>query len=64
MISVEEAKKTILEVTTTLDTERVSVKEAGGRILAEDLIAPFALPPFRQSAMDGYFICTKDFIGR
>ncbi len=34
--------------------EPVALAEARGRVLAEDLIAPIALPPFANSAMDGY----------
>lgn len=56
MLSVEEAKKKIVEVTQSLDHEVIPVEHAQGRILAKDLIAPFSLPPFRQSAMDGYAV--------
>lgn len=36
------------------DSEQVPLKSALGRVLAEDIIAPLPLPPFTNSAMDGY----------
>jgi molybdopterin molybdotransferase len=35
-------------------TEDVPIREAGGRTLAEEIVATLALPAFDQSAMDGY----------
>ncbi len=40
--------------------EQVGLREAVGRILAEDLIAPMALPPFANSAVDGYAVRFED----
>lgn len=37
-----------------LQSERLSIRRADGRILAQDLIAPVALPPFDNSRMDGF----------
>lgn len=37
-----------------LETEFVPAARAHGRVLAEDLSAPMPLPPFDNSAMDGY----------
>ena len=34
--------------------ERIALADAMDRVLAEDVHAPLALPPFDQSAMDGY----------
>ena len=36
------------------DTEIVPTGEASGRILAADLVSPLSLPPFDNSAVDGY----------
>ena len=36
------------------ETERVGIFEALGRVLAEDLISPFNVPPHDNSAMDGF----------
>jgi len=54
MISVEEAKQLILEQTVTLQGSILSLAEAAGKILSDDLIAPFDIPAFPQSSMDGY----------
>jgi len=40
--------------------ERVSLEQAPGRVLAEDVFAPFDLPPFPNSAMDGYALRHRD----
>ena len=37
-----------------LPVEHVALARAHGRVLAEDLLAPIALQPFDNSAMDGY----------
>lgn len=37
-----------------LKAERVPVTRAGGRVLAEDIVSPVALPPFDNSRMDGF----------
>lgn len=41
-------------------TETVPLAGALGRILAEDLVSPLALPPFSNSAMDGYAVRSAD----
>ncbi|WP_328310973.1 molybdopterin molybdotransferase MoeA [Actinomycetospora sp. NBC_00405] len=41
-------------------TETVPLAGAMGRILAEDLVSPLALPPFSNSAMDGYAVRSAD----
>ena len=38
------------------ETERVSLVEADGRVLARDLAAPIDLPAFDNSAVDGYAV--------
>jgi len=37
-----------------LPTERIALSRAHGRLLAQDVVASMALPPFDNSAMDGY----------
>ncbi len=54
MISVDQAKIWIAERSELLGTERVSLLESLGRVLAEDIFAPISIPGFAQSAMDGY----------
>lgn len=54
MIHVTEAKKLISQNVDALPENRISIKDAVGLILAEDVLAPIDVPPFDQSAMDGY----------
>jgi len=59
-IKVDEARKIILEKIQTQGTEKVSINEALGRILSEDIIARRNNPPMDNSAMDGYALIAKD----
>ncbi|UZD21497.1 molybdopterin molybdotransferase MoeA [Algoriphagus halophytocola] len=54
MISVTEALDLIKRETTALPKTSIPLEESNGYYLAEPIIAPMSLPPFRQSAMDGY----------
>lgn len=45
------------------ETAVLNLEHAIGRVLAEDLTTPFPLPPFDNSAMDGYALRSADFIG-
>ncbi|MBV9827924.1 MAG: molybdopterin molybdotransferase MoeA [Alphaproteobacteria bacterium] len=60
MISVEEALARLLEPLETLPPEQVSVADAVGRVLAEDVAARRTQPPFAVSAMDGYAVRAED----
>jgi molybdenum cofactor synthesis domain-containing protein len=40
--------------------ERVSLTDCGYRVLAEDIVAPFDVPPFDRAAMDGYAVRAED----
>ena len=46
-----------------LGAETIPTQEALGRILADDLRAPHALPPFSRSAVDGYAVRAADTYG-
>jgi molybdopterin molybdotransferase len=37
-------------------SEKVALREAAGRVLAQDIIAPVNVPPFDNSAVDGYAV--------
>jgi len=55
MISIEEAIKLVkLHSKSLLKETRKSVEKAGGYFLFKDIFSPINMPPFRQSAMDGY----------
>ena len=53
MISVAEAIQIVREHTVALDSERVVLSNALGRVLAEDIVADSDLPPFNRAQMDG-----------
>lgn len=42
------------------ETELIAVSDAQGRILAEDFLAPIAVPPWDNSAMDGFAVRAAD----
>jgi molybdopterin molybdotransferase len=57
MMSVDEAVGIIAaRVTAVHETETVSLGHADARILARDISAPLPLPPFTNSAVDGYAV--------
>src|ERR1700682_1850701 len=60
MISVEEALARLLAPLEALPPEQVSVADAVGRVLAEDVAARRTQPPFAVSAMDGYAVRAAD----
>jgi molybdopterin molybdotransferase len=60
VISVEEALAAILSHVQPLDPEQVSILDAQGRILAEEVVSDIAVPPFDNSAMDGYAVRSAD----
>ena len=45
------------------ERERIALADGLGRFLAEDVIAPEALPPFSRSTMDGYAVRARDTFG-
>ncbi len=61
MISIDEALKMILENTSVLEAETVSVHKALGRTLAQNVEADRPLPPYDRVAMDGYAVKSSDF---
>ena len=60
MISVEEALSRLLAPLEKLPLEQISIADALGRVLAEDLAARRTQPPFAVSAMDGYAVRAED----
>ena len=63
MISVEEARERILSFFSRLPTEKRSLLDALGQVLAEDVVAPFDIPPLDNTAMDGYAVRAADTTG-
>ncbi len=61
MISVEQASKIIFEsIDFTNKSVEIALSDALGYVLYHDVISPINMPPFRQSAMDGYAINLHD----
>jgi len=60
LVDADEAAALVLEHTHVLEVERVTLEQCAGRVLAEDLIAPSALPAFPSSAVDGYAVRSSD----
>jgi molybdopterin molybdotransferase len=57
LMSVDEARALILSRLEPLaGVERVPLIEADGRVLAESVVASVNLPPFDNSAVDGYAV--------
>ncbi|MGB9701010.1 MAG: gephyrin-like molybdotransferase Glp [Thermodesulfobacteriota bacterium] len=63
MIDVNSALKQILAQIPILGKERISILSALGRVLAEDITAPRQIPPWNNSAMDGYAVKWSDIKG-
>ncbi len=55
-----DALQSILECTLEKGREKIRLDKTLGRTLAEDIVAPANLPPFDNSAMDGYAIVSSD----
>ena len=63
MLTVAQAQQRILDGIGPLRTERVGLSEALGRVLAEPVVSRRTLPPFDNSAMDGYAVRHRDTVG-
>jgi molybdopterin molybdotransferase len=63
MISVEEARERILAYFERLGTERREAVDALGQVIADDVVAPFDLPPLANTGMDGYAVRAADTDG-
>lgn len=61
MISVTEAKQIITGGFHALAPVTMHLSDAAGKVLAEDLQAPYDIPAFAQSAMDGYAFAFRDW---
>ena len=59
-ITVEEALAIIYEAVTPLGSEIIPLENALGRVLAQSLVASHPLPPYDNSAMDGYAVRLGD----
>jgi molybdopterin molybdotransferase len=60
LLSVEAARDAILAEATVVETERVKTADGLGRIVAGSIQAMVSLPPWANSAMDGYAVRAAD----
>lgn len=60
LISVEDAQKIILAKITPVEAEWLPLPNCFGRVLAEAVVSSVNVPPFTNSAMDGYAIVAAD----
>jgi molybdopterin molybdotransferase len=61
LLPIDEMERLIAErVTPVGDTEQVTLHAASGRVLAQNLVASLDLPPFDNSAVDGYAVRHAD----
>jgi molybdopterin molybdotransferase len=64
LMSVDDAVAIIAKrVSAVQEVETSELKDADGRILAQDIAAPLPLPPFTNSAVDGYAVRSRDLTG-
>ncbi len=64
LLPVDEVERIIGErIMPVAEVETVALNAARGRVVAEDVIAPIDLPPFDNSAVDGYAVRHAD-LGR
>src|SRR5688572_3821102 len=62
-LEIEDARRLVLERVHPVGTEAVAVRDALGRVLAEDVTSADAVPGFDNSAMDGYAVRAADTAG-
>jgi len=61
LLAIEDVERLINErVTPVAEIETVALKDARGRVLTADVVAPIDLPPFDNSAVDGYAVRHAD----
>jgi len=63
MLSVDEAVGIITsKVIAVGETQAIALVDADARILARDIVAPLPLPPFTNSAVDGYAVAASKLL--
>ena len=63
LLRLEEARERMLDGVAPLPGERVALADALGRVLAEPVSARLTLPPWDNSAMDGFAVRAADIRG-
>jgi len=62
MIPLEEARDYVLSVARRRDPSMIAVAEALGLVLAEQIVSDEAIPPFANTAMDGFAVRSVDVV--
>jgi molybdopterin molybdotransferase len=63
LMTIEDAARLMASRITAIDGhERTALADAEGRVMANDLVAPAPLPPFANSAVDGYAVRHADLL--
>jgi molybdopterin molybdotransferase len=60
MILLEQALEIVLNEAVVTGMERVEMREALGRVVAQDILSDIDMPPFDKSAVDGYACRSED----
>lgn len=63
VLTVKDTTKLIDNFDYSLDSEKVTLLDATGRILVNDIIAKENVPDFRRSTVDGYAVNSRDVFG-
>ena len=63
LLNVDAALENILATVRLLPAETITLAEAHNRVIAADIVSPIDLPPFDNSAMDGYALYCEDSEG-
>ncbi len=62
VVSTDEARARIRE-TDPISSESIATRDASGRVLARDIVAPIDMPHFDRANMDGFAVVASDTFG-
>jgi molybdenum cofactor synthesis domain-containing protein len=60
MIAIDQARQAVLDLCPVLTPQLTSCEDMSGRVLAQDIVATENVPPFANSAVDGYAVRAVD----
>lgn len=63
LLSVDDYRAQVLSLVTTTEVISIALSDCLGYALAEDVVAPWSLPNFDNSSMDGYAVLAADVAG-
>ncbi len=63
-IALDEARRILSDSARPIDrTERITIRDAHGRVIAQPAVSKVDVPPFDRAAMDGYAVVAEDTFG-